>query len=75
MNQISKKIKKMAFDMLMSSLRKSANLEVKQASLGVGHVAFLDNAKQSNNGEETLVLIHSLGADKDTWLQLIKHLP
>jgi len=74
LNQISKKIKKVAFDIVMGSLRKSANLEVSHISLNVGHVTFLDNVKKSENDDETLVFIHGLGSDKDTWLQLTKYL-
>jgi abhydrolase domain-containing protein 6 len=72
LNQISKKIKKFLFEMLMGSLRKSANLEVSHVSLNVGHVTFLDNGKKSNKDDEALIFIHGLGSDKDTWLQLIK---
>ena len=73
-NQISRKIKKTAFDLLMGSFRKSANLEVNHVSLNVGHVTFLDNVRKSNKDDKALIFIHGLGSDKDTWLQVIKYL-
>jgi abhydrolase domain-containing protein 6 len=74
LNQFSKKFRTSIFNALIGSLRKSANLEVKHVSLGIGPVVYLDNVKKSNKNAETLVLIHGLGADKDTWLQISKFL-
>ncbi|MFT6877865.1 MAG: abhydrolase domain-containing protein 6, partial [Granulosicoccus sp.] len=74
LQKISMKIKKSMFDVLTGILRKSANLDVHYVSIGIGQVAFLDNVKKSNINAETLVLIHGLGADRDTWLQISKFL-
>jgi pimeloyl-ACP methyl ester carboxylesterase len=74
LTQLSKKIKRSLFNMLMGAFRKSANLEVYTATLNVGEVVYLDNVKRTGEEDETLILIHGLGADKDTWLQLTKYL-
>lgn len=39
-----------------------------------GEVSYLDNFKNNNLPKPTIVLIHGLGADKDTWVALSKHL-
>jgi pimeloyl-ACP methyl ester carboxylesterase len=72
--QLGKKIKRCVFNILIGALRKSANLDVGTASLNVGQVVYLDNVKRKRKEEETLIFIHGLGADKDTWLQLTKYL-
>lgn len=55
----------------MWAFRKSANLQLHTAPLNIGEVAYLDNM---SNADTTLILIHGLGAEKDTWLQFTKHL-
>ena len=72
--QLSKKIKRNLFNILMGALRNSSNLKLNTASLNVGEVVYLDNIKNATNAEDVLILIHGLGADKDTWLQFTKHL-
>lgn len=74
LNRISARVKRNLFYMLIGSLRKSANLSVNHVSLSIGQMAFLDNVEKSTANAETLVLIHGLGADKDTWLQVSKFL-
>lgn len=69
---MGKKFKRYLFNMLMGALRKSANLEVTKVKLSVGDVVYLDNIKNASKAKDTLVLIHGLGADKDTWLQFAK---
>ena len=71
---LSKKIRRKVFHILMGLLRKSENLDVNTASLNIGEVVYLDNIKKIGREKETLILIHGLGADKDTWLQLVKYL-
>ena len=72
--ELSKKIKRKLFNVLMGALRKSANLQINTVSLNIGEVVYLDNIKNITKAEDTLVLIHGLGADKDTWLQFAKYL-
>ena len=71
---LSKKTKRRIFDFLIRSLRKSASLKIKTALLTIGEISYLDNIDYFKKGKDTLVLIHGLGADKDTWLQLAKYL-
>ena len=52
----------------MDALRNTANLDVNAASLNIGGVPYLDNIKKMGKEEETLIFIHGLGADKNTWL-------
>jgi abhydrolase domain-containing protein 6 len=72
--ELSRKIKSNLFDMLMGVLRKSANFESNTVSLNVGEVVYLDNKKGTYKSKETLILLHGLGADKDTWLQFARYL-
>jgi len=74
LTNLSKKIKRKVFDFLMRSLRKSASLKIKTALLTIGEISYLDNIDYFKKGKDTLVLIHGLGADKDTWLQFAKYL-
>jgi len=67
-------MKKSLFSLLINFLRKSAGLEHNTISLSIGKISYLDNIGDTNTGKETLVLIHGLGADKDTWVQLSKYL-
>ena len=71
--KLGMKIKRSLFNRLMGALRKSANLVLKAADLNAGELFYLDNIKNINKAEETLILIHGLGADKDTWLQFAKY--
>lgn len=71
---LSKKIKRSIFDFLMRSLRKSASLKIKTALLTIGKISYLDNINYIEKEKDTLVLIHGLGADKDTWLKFAKYL-
>ena len=74
LDNLSQKIKRGIFDFLIRSLRKSASLKIKTALLTVGKISYLDNNDHFKKKKDTLVLIHGLGADKDTWLQLAKYL-
>lgn len=74
MELVNIKIKRRIFNFLMESLRKSANLELKTTSLTVGEITYLDNINKTDKEKDTLILIHGLGADKDTWLQFAKYL-
>lgn len=71
--ELNMKIKRAIFYFLMNVLRKSANLEIKSAILNIGEVVYLDNVKKTGE-KDPLILIHGLGADKDTWLQFAKYL-
>ena len=70
--ELSMKIKRKLFDMLMGALRNSANLQANSVSLNIGEVVYLDNIKSISKEKDTLLMIHGLGADKDTWLQFAK---
>lgn len=72
--ELSRKFKSNLSDMLIGVLRKSANFELNTASLNVGEVVYLDNEKGTFESKEILVLLHGLGADKDTWIQFARYL-
>lgn len=74
LSELGKNIKRKLFNMVVGSLRNSANLKLNTASLNAGEVVYLDNITNITKAEDTLVLIHGLGADKDTWLQFSKYL-
>lgn len=67
-------MKKFLFKLLITALRKSANLKSCQLTCGFGQVRYLDNiAKLKNKKAETVVFLHGLGADKDGWGPLLKY--
>ena len=74
LSNLSNKIKRRIFNFIMGSLRKAANLEIKTVVLTIGEITYLDNINSIEKTKDTLVLIHGLGADKDTWLQFAKYL-
>jgi len=74
LGNIIKKIKRSLFHFLIRSLRKSANLRLNTALVNIGKISYLDNINYHKSKKDTLVLIHGLGADKDTWLQCAKYL-
>lgn len=69
-----KKIRHQLFDAMVNGLKKSARLEQCHKSLSFGGISWFDNGKKTPDEAEALVMIHGLGADKNTWLQLAKHL-
>lgn len=61
-------------DVLTSMLRKSARLYVKATALSFGNVAYLDNVDRVGGSDTTVIMLHGLGANKDTWLSFARHL-
>ncbi len=68
------KLKRRAFDATLQSLRKRAHLGLESATISDGEIAYLDNKGRAAVPAETLVMLHGLGADKDTWLHVSRHL-
>lgn len=74
LTELSRKLKINLFNMITRVLRNSAKFKTSTAFLTVGEVVYLDNEKSTNNSEDTLILLHGLGADKDAWLQFARYL-
>ncbi len=59
------------FNISAKMQRSSAGLKVKEIKFDDQKIVYLEGG----TGEETLVLIHGFGANKDSWPLLVKHLP
>lgn len=64
--------KKTIFDKAITYERNRSHLSVKTQNLGFGKVVYLTNNK--NDKEETIVMLHGFGADKDTWVRFARNL-
>ncbi len=68
------RLKRRAFDALLWSMRRRAGLRLESATIADGNIAYLDNGERAGVNAQTLVMIHGLGADKDTWLPVSRYL-
>ncbi len=68
------RLKRRAFDALLRQLRRRARLRLESATISDGKIAYLDNSGRVDVTAKTLVMIHGLGADKDTWLPVSRYL-
>ena len=66
--------KRRAFDAVLWQMRRRARLRLESATIADGNIAYLDNRGRADETAETLVMIHGLGADKDAWLPVSRHL-
>ncbi len=62
------------YDWAIESNRNSANLELKDLKINDGKLVYLENKNINSNSNETLILIHGFGANKDNWLDLSNEL-
>jgi len=76
--------KQTAYDGVIGFMRSSASLELKTVYLSIGKISYLEsiNTNYSSNSnttnktsKETILLIHGLASDKDSWLQFAKNIP
>ena len=62
------------YNWAIESMRNSANLELQDLRINDGKLVYLENKNKRSNSNETLILIHGFGANKDSWLYLSKEL-
>ena len=62
------------YDWAIESTRNSANLELQELRINDGKLVYLENKNKNYKSNETLILIHGFGANKDSWLYLSKEL-
>jgi abhydrolase domain-containing protein 6 len=67
-----KNVQNFVFKKLMSAARKSVAAQCKTEEMEFGEICYLEVNPSCKT--ETLVLLHGLGADKDTWIKMIKFL-
>ncbi len=65
-----KMLRESIFDLSISVVRKAQAATTKSIELESGTIKYLDVTPK--NAKATIVMLHGLGADKDTWLKLIK---
>jgi pimeloyl-ACP methyl ester carboxylesterase len=64
--------KQALFEKAIAYERDRSHLFVKTQGLSYGKVVYLTNNK--NDREETIVMLHGFGADKDTWVRFAGNL-
>ena len=62
------------YDWAIESTRNSANLELQELRINDGKLVYLENKNKNYKSNETIILIHGFGANKDSWLYLAKEL-
>ena len=58
------------YDWFIESTRNSANLELQDLRINDGKLVYLENKNKNYESNETIILIHGFGANKDSWLYL-----